>query len=103
MSEHDRECERELTSPGYTPCRCDLRAGVCYCRKNPCECPPVARRDAVNNGNTFIFCDYVGLMGNGGCVRGAGHNGPHLFAENADYDPAFGPAVLQHPPMQRTK
>ena len=24
--EHDAECERELTSHGYTPCRCDERS-----------------------------------------------------------------------------
>jgi hypothetical protein len=37
---HDAECESELTSHGYTPCRCHERAGICYCRKNPCECLP---------------------------------------------------------------
>jgi hypothetical protein len=25
---HDSQCERELTSHGYTPCRCDERAGA---------------------------------------------------------------------------
>ena len=36
-----------------------------------------------NNGNTFVFCDHVedakrnGLMW--GCVRGAGHDGPHAL------------------------
>ncbi len=34
---HDRECESELTSHGYTPCRCDERAWICWCRKNQCE------------------------------------------------------------------
>jgi hypothetical protein len=37
---HDRECETELTSHGYTHCRCHERAGICYCRKNPCVCLP---------------------------------------------------------------
>ncbi len=36
--DHDAECERELTTHGYTPCRCLERAGICWCRKNPCEC-----------------------------------------------------------------
>jgi hypothetical protein len=38
--DHDTDCERELTSHGYTPCRCHERAGICYCRKNPCICLP---------------------------------------------------------------
>jgi hypothetical protein len=37
-SGHDADCESELTSHGYTPCRCFERAGICYCRKQPCEC-----------------------------------------------------------------
>jgi hypothetical protein len=39
-SGHDSQCESELTSHGYTPCRCHERAGICYCRKNPCICLP---------------------------------------------------------------
>jgi hypothetical protein len=39
-SGHDAECESELTSHGYTPCRCHERAGICYCRKSPCICAP---------------------------------------------------------------
>jgi hypothetical protein len=42
---HDAQCESELTSHGYTPCRCHERAGICYCRKNPCICLPVAPPD----------------------------------------------------------
>jgi hypothetical protein len=37
---HDRDCESELTSHGYTECRCHERAGICCCRKNPCVCLP---------------------------------------------------------------
>jgi len=38
---HDTACESELTSHGYTPCRCAERVAICYCRKNPCACVPV--------------------------------------------------------------
>jgi hypothetical protein len=48
-----------------------------------------------DNGNTFVFCDHVAYFedSHGGCVRGAGHDGPHLFAPG-DYDPTNGPALL---------
>jgi hypothetical protein len=32
----------------------------------------------IDNGNIYVFCDAVN-HGNMGCVRGAGHNGPHAF------------------------
>lgn len=32
----------------------------------------------IDNGNSFIFCDFV--KGRMGCVRGAGHNGPHALS-----------------------
>jgi hypothetical protein len=41
---HDAACERELTSHGYTPCRCRDRAYTgffvrCeYCGHRPCDC-----------------------------------------------------------------
>lgn len=33
------------------------------------------RQERIDNGNSFVFCDHVD--GRMGCVRGAGHNGPH--------------------------
>lgn len=33
---------------------------------------------SVDNGNIFVFCDYVDEK-HLGCVRGAGHNGPHAL------------------------
>lgn len=38
------------------------------------QAPPAAQPD---NGNTFIFCDYV--EGFRACVRGAGHDGAHAL------------------------
>ena len=50
----------------------------------------------VDNGNLFVFCDYVGVVADvpRGCVRGAGHNGPHLFPDE-DYDPTNGPVMIR--------
>ncbi len=35
----------------------------------------------INNGNPYIFCDQVTMIEGGyhPCVRGAGHNGGHLY------------------------
>lgn len=48
--------------------------------------PPLAE-EGINNGNTFIFCDYVYVQTNTeshGCIRGAGHNGPHVLQQIDD-------------------
>jgi hypothetical protein len=34
------------------------------------------RLQAIDNGNTFVFCDFVDER-HRGCIRGAGHNGSH--------------------------
>lgn len=57
---HDQQCESELTSHGYTPCQCSERAGICYCRKNPCEClPHGALGGRPETGCNHDFKDYV--------------------------------------------
>jgi hypothetical protein len=33
---------------------------------------------SIDNGNVFVFCDFV--LDTMGCVRGAGHNGPHALS-----------------------
>lgn len=37
---------------------------------------PLEASKQIDNGNIFIFCDYVDDKRRG-CARGAGHNGPH--------------------------
>lgn len=54
---HDSECEAELTSHGYTPCRCSERQQICWCRKNPCECipaPPLAEAQSAEEARTGL-------------------------------------------------
>lgn len=43
--------------------------------------PPISapERELIDNGNIFVFCDFVSSRGQG-CVRGAGHNGPHALS-----------------------
>lgn len=47
-----------------------------------------APREPIDNGNIFVFCDFVdtsqpGSLAPIGCCRGMGHNGPHAFAPGA--------------------
>jgi hypothetical protein len=46
----------------------------------------------IENGNPYIFCDYVSRAMRG-CVRGAGHNGPHAYT----IAPLLAPVLLAHP------
>jgi hypothetical protein len=32
----------------------------------------------IDNGNPYVFCDYVTAYPGRGCIRGAGHSGPHV-------------------------
>lgn len=51
----------------------------------------------INNGNTFVFCDHVVQLApddHRGCVRGAGHNGPHVYQNRRNNDAPSGPLVL---------
>jgi len=51
------------------------------------------------NGNIFVFCDFVDVSqpaGPVGCLRGAGHDGPHAFAPRHDRTGALlGPVLLR--------
>jgi hypothetical protein len=49
----------------------DLREGSTVRQSEP-EATP------IDNGNPHVFCDYVTNYPHRGCVRGAGHNGPHV-------------------------
>ena len=44
--------------------------------------------EGIDNGNTFVFCDYVQTRHvtdkPQGCIRGAGHNGPHVIRQIDD-------------------
>jgi hypothetical protein len=53
--------------------------------------------EEIDNGNTFIFCDYVKkprhlISKPHGCIRGAGHSGPHV-TQQID-DPVRAPVIL---------
>jgi hypothetical protein len=54
-------------------------------------------RPALSDGNTFVYCDHVGSGELGGSVRGAGHDGPHVYSPG--YDTHLGPVVLQRPAL----
>jgi hypothetical protein len=58
---------------------------------------PEDRHEEIDNGNTFIFCDYVKkprhlINKPRGCIRGAGHSGPHV-TQQID-DPVRAPVIL---------
>lgn len=57
----------------------------------------VRAAEAVDDGNIFLFCDYVAEYG--GCIRGCGHNGPHVFAQRNFT--ILAPVVLAAPPPAR--
>jgi hypothetical protein len=65
------------------------------------------RLQAIDNGNTFVFCDFVDER-HRGCIRGAGHNGSHavclppyplgpvLLVDEATSNPAIVKPVDEH-------
>jgi hypothetical protein len=48
-------------------------------------------QERVDNGNIYVFCDVVDRK-QGGCLRGAGHNGDHVWSN------PLCPVVLPDPP-----
>jgi hypothetical protein len=87
-SGHDAECESELTSHGYTPCRCHERAGICYCRKSPCICAPspaLAGAQATGAQDACTVC-----WATAGLVRVTQHRcEKHLLLDDDDRRAAF--------------
>ncbi len=41
---------------------------------------PETPEPLIDNGNIFVFCDFVDVKHGRGCIRGAGHNGPHAMS-----------------------
>jgi len=70
--------------------------------------PPVeqVRQEAIDNGNIFVFCDFVDER-HRGCVRGAGHNGPHALSlppyPQGPVLLAASPSVVSEPPRGEEK
>jgi hypothetical protein len=50
--------------------------------------PVISGWQPIDNGNTFVFCDYVQVRHttnrSRGCIRGAGHNGAHVVQQLDD-------------------
>ncbi len=61
-----------------------VKNGRCWwCLKPVAEPTPPSTGRPLDNGNPYIFCDTVRTGGNvsSGCIRGAGHNGDHVFGQ----------------------
>jgi hypothetical protein len=58
---------------------------------------PLQPQPRVDNGNTFVFCDYVSSE-NSGCIRGAGHNGGHVFLQQ-NITPPLAPVLMEPEPL----